>query len=339
MTTIRDIAREAGFSVSTVSRVLAGHRDVARDTAEQVQAVIDRHGFSVNRNARRLKQTDSNTIVVVVKGRRNLLFASMLELVQAGVTGLGRSVASLYLDEDDDEVAAAEHLAGEVKPRGVVFLGADAAHFTATTGRIGRDCPAIVLTNSMAGLTDLAVSSVSTDDRLAGSLAVDYLLDQGHRSIGVIGGDPVVSTISRRRLDGVDQALDQAGSRLDRSTGYVATHFSLECGYDGALRLLDRRPGLTAIYAMGDILALGVVRALYDRGLTVPGDVSVVGHDGTTFAAYAVPKLTTVRQPQTELVERAIDRLRANLAGDLEPVHDVLPVELVIGESVRALRG
>jgi len=337
MTTIRDIAREAGCSVSTVSRVLAGHRDVSRATAARVQTVIDQHHFTVNRNARQLKQTGSNTILVVVKGRRNLLFASMLELVQAGVTALGRAVANLYLDEDEDEVAAAEQVAGEIKAQAVVFLGADAAHFGADSGQIGRDIPAVVLTNSMAELNGLAVSSVSTDDRVAGALAVGHLLEQGHRRIGVIGGEPGLSAISRHRLEGAESAFSAADVSFDRASAYVATHYSPDCGYTGALQLLDHCDGLTAIYAMADILALGAVRALYDRGLTVPADVSVIGHDGTAFAAYAVPKLTTVRQPQTELVDRAIELLRANLAGDLDPVHDVLDVELVTGESVRAI--
>ena len=337
MTTIRDIAKESGFSVSTVSRVLAGHPDVSRATASAIQEVIDRRHFSVNRNARNLKQNETTTVLVVVKGRHNVLFASMLEHVQSAVVATGFTVVTQYIDEDANEMAEAERLIPEIKPRGVVFLGGDGGNVDSHARRIGEDCPAVVLTNSVADVVRPGVSSVTTDDFLAAKMAAEYLLDRGHTVIGVIGGNPEASTISRRRQDGVMAAMADHGLSFDVGSQYVETRYSLKCGYDAAVRLLDSVPGLTAVYAMSDIMALGAMRALYDRGLVVPGDISLVGHDGIELASYMVPKLVTIRQPQELIASRGVEILMAHIGGDPTPVNELVPVDIVPGESVRTL--
>ena len=337
MTTIRDIAKESGFSVSTVSRVLAGHPDVSAATASVIQEVVDRRHFSVNRNARNLKQTETMTVLVVVKGRHNVLFASMLEHVQTAVVATGYTVVTQYIDEDANEMAEAERLIPELKPRGVIFLGGDPDKVVSHARRIGEDCPAVVLTNSVAGVNRPGISSVTTDDKLAAKMAADYLLNRGHRAIGVIGGNPEASTISRLRQAGVMAALSERGVAFDLGSQYVETRYSLKCGYDAAQSLLDFAPGTTAIYAMSDIMALGAIRALYDRGLVVPGDISIVGHDGIELASYIVPKLVTIRQPQELIATRGVEILMAHIGGDLTPVTEVVPVDIVPGESVHTL--
>ena len=338
MTTIRDIAKESGFSVSTVSRVLAGHPDVSRTTAAAIQEVIDRRHFSVNRNARNLKQMETTTVLVVVKGRHNVLFASMLEYVQSAVVSTGFTVVTQYIDEDANEMAEAERLIPELKPRGVVFLGGDTGNVASHARQIGEECPAVILTNSVASVVRPGVSSVTTDDRLSAKMATQYLLDRGHRAIGVIGGNPEASTISRHRQDGVMAAMAEAGVSFDVGSQYVETRYSLKCGYDAACTLLGSAPGTTAIYAMSDIMALGAIRALYDRGLTVPGDISIVGHDGIELASYMVPKLVTIRQPQELIAARGVDILMAHISGDLTPVNELVDVDVVPGESVRTLQ-
>lgn len=338
MATIKDIARESGYSVSTVSRVLGGHPDVKAETAAAVQAVIDRRHFVVNSNARNLKSSSStNAILVVIKGRDNMLFASMLEHVQAAVQATGRTVATHYIDEDANEVADAERLVGEIKPQGVVFLGGDAGNFTAYAHKVGQECPAVVLTNTVAAAGRAGVSSVTTDDRAAARLAIDYLLDRGHSAIGVIGGSPEHSMISLHRLKGVLDAMMARGIGFDIEANYATTRFSLADGYAAANLLLDKAPGITAIYAMSDMLALGARRALHDRGLDVPGDISVFGHDGIPLASYVVPKLVTIRQPQELMAQRAVAILMHHLGGDLTPREEFEDVSIVFGESVRSL--
>jgi len=336
MTTIRDIAQESGVSVSTVSRVLAGHPDVSPATAAVVNAVIERHHFHVNRNASNLKRGNTTSILVMVKGRYNMLFAAMMEHVQAAVTATGHTVIAQYIDEDDNEVAEAERWVAEVKPCGVVFLGADARHME-QSHLLGQNCPAVVLTNSLDGLVRPAISCVTTDDRAAAGAAIGYLIDNGHRRIGVIGGQPAQSSISAHRQSGVIEAMAARGVKFDLATHYFATRFSLESGYRAAQRLLESAPDITAIYAMGDIMALGAIRGLYERGMRVPDDISLIGHDGIEPALYVVPKLTTVRQPQEAIVARGVEILMRHLGGDPTPVAQTMDVEIVSGESVRCL--
>jgi len=336
VTTIRDIARESGVSVSTVSRVLAGHPDVSPATAAVVNTVIERHHFHVNRNAANLKRGNTTSILVMVKGRYNMLFAAMMEHVQAAVTATGHTVIAQYIDEDDNEVAEAERWVGEVKPCGVIFLGADASHME-QSHLFGERCPAVVLTNSLDGLVRPAISCVTTDDRAAAAAAVEYLLHHGHRRIGVIGGQPAQSAMSAHRQRGVIEAMAAHGVAFDLPTHYFATRFSLESGHRAAQRLLESAPGITAIYAMGDIMALGAIRGLYDRGLRVPDDISLIGHDGIEPASFVVPKLTTMRQPREAIVTRGVEILMRHIDGDSTPVAETLDVEILNGESVRRL--
>lgn len=336
MVTIRDIARESGYSVSTVSRVIGGHPDVSAAAAERIREVIERRRFSVNRNARNLKRAESRTVLIVIKGEKNMLFASMLEHVQTGVTAAGYTTAVQYLDEDADEVAAAERLAAELKPSGAIFLGGNAEHFVAGAHLIGEQVPAVVLTNSTEIVGRPGISSVTTDDLEASRLAIDHLLDNGHRRIGVIGGNPDVSLTSQLRQAGALAAFSRRGVPFDVEAAYVPTRFSLEDGHAAGEALLRAVPGLTAIYAMSDIMAIGAMRALADHGLKVPRDVSLVGHDGISLTGYTVPKITTVGQPQAELARRGLDILARHMSGDREPEYGSVEVSLIEGESVRS---
>ena len=330
MATIRDIAREAGVSVSTVSRVLTGRPDVSARTSERVRAVVDRHRFEANRNAQYLKQVDTSTIAVIVKGRSNVLFAAMLELVQAAVLDAGLRTAVRYIDEDADEVAEAERVVPQLKPRGVVLFGGDAEHFAAVGRRVGVEIPAVVLTNRATSPAHPLLSSVSTDDEASGRAAVAHLIARGHRAIGVVAGNPEASAISRHRLAGAQAGLAEAGLRLDGRVSIA--RYSLTAGFRATRELLDRAPEITALYAMSDLMALGAIRALADLGRRVPDDISVIGHDGVELGSFTVPRLTTIRQPQEEMVREG---LRPLLDGTGRGVCVTLPVELVPGESVR----
>ena len=121
--TIKDIARESGYAVSTVSRALNDHPDVSAETKARIQAVIDAHGFIPNNNAKHLKQTATKSIAIVVKGTSNMLFAPIVERMQDLIKSAGYTDVVYYLDEDSDEVRHALLLCREQKPLGLLFLG------------------------------------------------------------------------------------------------------------------------------------------------------------------------------------------------------------------------
>ncbi|MDR1189579.1 MAG: LacI family transcriptional regulator [Bifidobacteriaceae bacterium] len=335
MVTIRDVARESGYSISTVSRVLSGHPDVSEAARVSVEEVVRRIHFVKNRNAQDLKASERRTIAIIIKGHSNLLFQSILERVQQLVTESGYGTSVEYIDEDTNEVTAALDVARRSRPGGVLFLGGDQTSFEQWDG--GLDVPAVVCTDEVAGAPGVVLSSVSTDDAALARCAIGHLLAHGHREIGMIGGDPALSYTSQVRLGGALATLNEHAVPFDLDTRYVACHFSLAAGYDAMNQLLDAARPPTAVFAMADIQAVGAIRALADRGLRVPEDLSLVSCDGIELSQFVHPRLATIRQLEDRLAARSVGILLAHIGGSREPVHEVIPFELCEGESVRSL--
>lgn len=330
---IRDIARLSGYSLGTVSRVINGHPNVSDRAREQVLAVVREQGYEPNPNAKNLKMASRNSIVVFVKGAHNMLFAEMLEHAQSLLLAAGEETQVIYIDEDADEVQeACRHCRG-YRVKGILFLGGDPAHFREGFAEI--DVPSVLLSNTAVNLGFDNLSSFTTDDAGAAAQAIEMLCSYGHRRIGIIGGNRSLEQIGTLRLDGAVGALAAAGIDFDVERDYEPSRFSMEDGYDALVRLLWRSPDLTAIFALGDAIALGAMRAVFDMGKTVPEDISVVGFDGVGSSRFSVPRLTTVRQNTARIAERGVEALLARIQDpDLPPVHEAIPFQLYKRESV-----
>jgi DNA-binding LacI/PurR family transcriptional regulator len=172
------------------------------------------------------------------------------------------------------------------------------------------------------------VASVSTDDRAATVTAYRHLRSLGHERIGLLVG-PRCYTPVLRKLEGFEAAAAEAGVHGDPADLVAETIFSLDGGFSGAQRLLDA--GVTGIVAASDMMALGAVRAVRERGLGVPDDVSVVGFDDTELMRFTDPPLTTVHQPVTRIVEHAVSVLFAQIEGQpYDRAERLLPGELIV---------
>lgn len=332
--TIKDIAREAGYAVGTVSRVLNHHPDVSDAARTKIMAVVKKHNFTLNNNAKHLKQQANTGIAVVVKGTKNMLFGTILENLQGLIKRKGYACLIYYIDEDDNEVEQALQVCRERRPMGILFLGSSLRYFRERFEEIGVPC--VLVTNSAAPLGFDNLSSVSTDDEAAAQAAVEHLLSLGHRRIGVLGGKTDLSHAAAARFVGCQRAFAAHGLPFDPETQYEAARFAMPSGYTAMERLLNRMPDLTAVFAMSDVMAVGAIRALHDRGLRVPDDVSVMGFDGIELGRYLTPQLATVRQDDDMLARLSVDLLLRSIGG--EPVvHEQTPFLLIPGESVRAL--
>lgn len=334
--TIKDIARMSGVGVATVSRVLNNHPDVSEDTRRKVMAVVAEQGFQPNNNARRLKQQTSASIAVIVKGTMNMLFADLVERCQQLLQDAERYASVYYLDEDANEVAYAARLCRERKPLGILFLGGDLEFFQAEFGHITVPC--VLLTNSAQELPFPNLSSLTTDDEEAAYRVVRYLADQGHRNIGLVGGNWSCTQISYRRVLGCQRAFDELSLPFD-ARRCEPCRYSFSDAYDTTKRLLERCPELTALFCVSDVMAMGAIRAIRDLGRRVPEDISVVGYDGIPLSRFSVPRLTTVRQDTQQLARQGVDLLLRNLQRSRPPVHGVVPFQLIDGESVAPPRG
>lgn len=332
---IRDIARLSGYSLGTVSRVLNGHPNVSDKARMRVLKVVEEVGYEPNSNARFLKMQGRTAIAVFVKGARNLLFADILERIQALLSEADEQADVVYLDEDENEVLYAIHYQQVRHPKGMLFLGGDPAFFKTSYGRVS--VPGVLVTNTAAGLAFKNLSSVSTNDVEAAREVVEYLFSRGHRRIGIVGGNRALSQVSGRRLHGAEEALRAHGIELDYERDYEPCHFSMEEGYDAMVRLVMRSPDLTAVFALGDAIALGAMRAVFDMGLSIPGDLSLVGFDGVNSSQFSIPRLTTIRQDTRLIATRSVETLLASFAGETKPVREMVPFQLLKRESVRAL--
>ena len=334
--TIKDIARLSGVGVTTVSRVLNDHPDVSEETRRRVLAVVAEQGFQPNTNARHLKQQTSASIAIIVKGTMNMLFAELMERCQQLLQDAGQNAAVYYLDEDANEVVYAVQLCRERKPLGILFLGGDLEFFQAEFGHITVPC--VLLTNSARELDFPNLSSLTTDDEEAAYRVVRYLADQGHRDIGLLGGNWSCTQISYRRVLGCQRAFDELSLPFD-ARRCEPCRYSFSDAYDTTKRLLGRCPELTALFCVSDVMALGAIRAIHDLGRRVPRDISVVGYDGIPLSRFSVPRLTTVRQDTQQLARQGVDLLLRNLQRPRPPVHGVVPFELIAGERVSPPRG
>ncbi len=333
--TIKDIARLSECGVATVSRVLNDHPDVSEETRRKVLAVVEEQGFQPNNNAKHLKQQAGTSIVIIVKGIMNMLFADLVEKLQTLLREAGQDTAVYYIDEDADEIAFALQLCRERKPMGVVFLGGDLELFQA--GFAPVTVPCVLLTNTARELGFRNLSSFTIDDGQAARQVVELLYEKGHRNIGLVGGNWSCTQISYRRLTGCRDACLRLGLPFDVDRQCEPCRYSMPEAYAATKVLLERCPDLTAIFAISDVMALGAIRALCDLGKRVPEDISVVGYDGIVIGQYSLPRLTTVRQDTQQLAERGVDALLRSIQRRSPPVHELVPFHLIEGESVAQL--
>lgn len=335
MLTIKDIAKESGYSVSTVSRVLNNRRDVSPEAKKRITEIVAARHFVPNNNAKHLKQNSSKTIAVLVKGTSNMLFASIVEAIQKKGEATRYTVSINYIDEDDNEVEEALTVCREHKPLGMLFLGGNPKFFEKAFEAVKIPCVLVTNQGALLGFDNL--SSVATDDEAAAESAIDYLIRQGHEKIGILGGDFALSHTSKQRYLGCVKSFQKHQISFDEEQYYEKARFSYESAYEAMKRLLKKAEGITAVFAMSDVIAIGAIRAIIDGGRRVPEDISVMGFDGITMAEYYNPKLTTIQQQYSILAARSVEILLQNIDWNIAPVHEVIPFHLVQGESVKKI--
>lgn len=332
--TIKDLARETGYSVGTVSRVLNGQPNVSEKARSAVLACAQRQGFQLNANAKRLKQQRSDGILAVVTGTSNELFASMIEQIQRILAQTSHSLCVDYVEETEDPVAYALRVCREKKPEGILFLGGGTRLYARSFGRIS--IPSVLLTNDASRLGFANLSSVTTDDVAAAECAIDYLVSCGHRQIGIISGDLAATGPSLQRFEGCRRAFARHGLPEPAQHCELA-RFSFRDGYLAAKRLLARER-VTAIFAMADVMAIGAIRALVESGLRVPEDVSVIGFDGLELGEFYIPKITTIRQHTSLLAQRGVALLLDAIERNAPARHETVPFVLAEHSSVKNFR-
>ncbi|MGV9424784.1 LacI family DNA-binding transcriptional regulator [Streptomyces sp. NPDC003656] len=326
--TLAEIAREAGVSAPTVSKVLNGRADVAAATRARVEELLRAHGY----RRRRAEATRSPLIDLVF---HELESAWAMEVIR-GVENVAREAGlSVVLSESAGRLTPGRTWADQVagrRPHGVILVLSDlddSQRALLTSRRI----PFVVL--DPAGDPGADVPSIGATNWQGGLAATRHLIDLGHTRVGAISG-PSRMMCSRARLDGYRAALETAGLPVDPQL-IKAGDFHHDSGRRLGLELLRAPDRPTAVFAGNDLQALGLYEAARELGLRVPDDLSIVGFDDLPVARWVGPPLTTVRQPLTEMAEAA-----ARLVLDLGRTHvdsAATRVELATSLVVRSSTG
>jgi DNA-binding LacI/PurR family transcriptional regulator len=319
-----DVARLAGVSHMTVSRVLNEPWRVSPPTRDKVEAAIRQLGYRPNSAARSLVTRRSRTIGVVALNTTLFGPASTLHGLEeaARESGYFVSVASAT-HPTPDALRASVHRLRDQSVDGMVVI-APLKWAAQVLDALESSVPAV-----LEGIALGSVPCVAVDHRLGARLVVEHLLSLGHRTVHHICG-PLDWVESEARVDGWRAALRDARRRLP---AVVVGDWSARSGYEAALALLDK-PGMTALFAANDHMALGALRALQERGVRVPEDVSVVGFDDVPESEFYLPPLTTVRQDFAEIGRLSMKILVQQMTeGAPPPESQLLPPALVLRAS------
>lgn len=330
---MKDIARESGYSLGSVSRAINNAPGVSQDARKAILDVVNKYGYQINPNAKYLKQKAKQGIGILIKGSQNLLYRELVTKLQILLEASAFDGFIHYIDESDDEVSAAIQLLSQRSLQGILFLGSDRSHFVDHFSDIRVPC--VLVTNSAVDLPYTNLSSVTTDDAAASQYAIEYLFSLGHEKIGVLGGHLEHSQAAKNRYQGVQYAFYSRARPFDNNTQFASGSFSLKGGYEAMNQLLDQNGEISAVFVMSDVMALGAMRAASDRGLTIGKDLSVIGFDGLELSDYFIPQLTTIAQDVDEIASKSLEAITAMIKKETQAVYHQIPFSLRQGQSVQ----
>lgn len=329
--TIREVAKMSGVSISTVSRVMNAPESVVESKRKRVLEAIEKLQYQPNAFARGLIYRKSFTLGLLIPDIENLYYSGIIRGLQDACVKLGYSLMICNTDRDKDRMLSYIDMLHEKQVDGIVF--ASDILFPEYHEKLQRYKIPFVLLSTHSDEYD--IPCVEVDDEAAAYDAVKFLIELGHRDIGMIGFNHENSISGPPRYDGFIRALTEAGLTHNIEKIRSAAH-RFEHAYEAAHELFTDYPELTAVFCVADEFAMGVISYLKDRSVLVPGQVSVVGFDNLRMASMFIPKLTTIAQPIYELGYRAAEKLHELLTtGMVEVVQERLPHKLVIRESSR----
>ena len=332
--TMAEVAKEAGVSVVTVSRVINDHEYVAEETKAQVQAVIKRLGYQPNAIARSLVSKESKTVGLITADLSDYFFSQTLSGAEVEARQQNYFCLLGSTEGDLDIEPNYVRLFRERYVDGLFFVRPSTDIYDERLLELLRDKLPIVTVGYHLPLDNVTVVDVDNVD--GGRLATQHLIDLDHRQIGMISGPHVYKAVGDR-INGYEVALETAEIPFN-SDLIVETDWSYEGGYRATQELLAREVEFTAIFAHSDEIAIGVMQALRDAGLTIPDDVSVVGYNNNPVTAYLNPALTTIQQQMRELGVLGMQLLLRAIKGEkLEKSEYLVGVELIERESTKPL--
>ncbi|MBP3949792.1 catabolite control protein A [Bacillus suaedae] len=291
-TTIYDVAREAGVSMATVSRVVNGNPNVKPTTRKKVLEAIERLGYRPNAVARGLASKKTTTVGVIIPDISNIFFAELARGIEDIATMYKYNMILCNSDQNKEKEIHLINTLLEKQVDGIVFMGGQITEDHVTEFK--RSPVPVVLAATFDKENE--IPSVNIDYKQAAYDAISHFIEKGHKQIGMVSGtldDPINGY---QKFSGYRQAIEDAGLTFDENLVAIGD-YTYDSGIEAMNTLLEAKIKPTAVFAATDEMALGVIHATQDQGLSVPDDIEVLGFDNTRLSTMVRPTLTTVVQP------------------------------------------
>ncbi|MDE1349409.1 substrate-binding domain-containing protein [Vibrio aestuarianus] len=333
MATMKDIARLAGVSTSTVSHVINKSRFVSEDIAERVNKAAQDLNYAPSALARSLKMNRTRTIGMLVTTSTNPFFGEVVKGVERSCYHKGYNLILCNTEGDNERMKASINTLLQKRVDGLLLMCSTLEGERIEVFDRYPDIPVVVMD---WGPMLFASDKIQDNSLSGGYIATNYLIECGHKEIGCITG-PLIRHQAQMRYEGYKRAVLEAGLEINPQW-IVESDFECEGGYEAFNRMLEKGPLPSSIFVSNDMMAMGVLNAANEKGIRIPEDVSIMGYDDIHIARFMSPALTTVHQPKYRLGKVAVETLLKKLEKEtLEPQVVQLDPTLVVRKSVKHL--
>lgn len=329
--TIKDLAREAGVSIATVSYCLNGKKKLKDETKEKIEKAIEKLGYNPNFAAKALVTNKSKLIgFVLAQGslEDNPFYSTLLAGMNSAIKEY--SEYDLLIAGTFEEQSFQKAVTKWIRKRGldgVVFMGLSNKSIIKSLSNL--DIPISVIDSENYGLKNIV--SIKIDDELGGYLGTKHLISKGHRNIAFVG-EGLVGEVTKQRYEGYRKALAEAGIEIRKENLYK-TEVNFQGGISVGEKLMKRKD-LDAIFTIADILAFGIMRSYLTAGNYIPKDIAIMGFDNLNASSYLTPSLTTIDQNVFEKGKKAVEvLLEATEGRNIKHKEIVIPISLIKGET------
>ncbi|QGQ46424.1 LacI family DNA-binding transcriptional regulator [Metabacillus sediminilitoris] len=329
--TIKDVAKRANVSIATVSRIVNNQTGYSEKTKKKVLEAIEELGYQPNAVARGLINRRTHTIGVLFPKLSSTFVTDLLSGIEKATHEAGSSLIVCHTESNGEKTMKYLQLLNEKRIDGIIFTSAPLIdEYYQYISKM--NVPLVLLSTESYAYN---VPYVKVNDRHAAYTATQYLIKQGHKDIGMISGNKDDLIAGRPRIDGFISALQDHNLPYDEQKIVTNQGFSFSDGLGSLKTLLDQSPDITAIFAASDELAMGAISAAYQLGIKVPDELSIIGYDNLSIAEMAIPPLTSVAQPLTEMGEVAANMLFEILNHDKVVKSRIMPHQIKERNSVK----
>lgn len=319
MATMKDIARIAKVSTSTVSHVINNSRFVSEEIRKKVLDVVEELNYTPSALARSLKVNETRTIGMLVTASDNPFFSEIIRYVEQYCHKYDYNLILSYTDGNNERLRKNIQTLIQKKVDGLILMCSE-SHWNISDDLNHQLTLPIVIMDWWP--TELNADKIIENSELGGYLATKSLIDKGYNNIAIITAG-IKKNIAQNRLNGYKKALDEANLNIDLKL-IIESHANYQDGFDSMQKLLNIKPLPQAVFACSDTIAIGAYKAIWQAGLKIPQDIAIIGYDDIYVAQYLSPPLTTISQPKKELAKKAVNTLLARITNNELPCKEII---------------